>query len=441
MSDSNDPRIAIAVRPMSRLQIGVVVFCIALNAMDGFDVLAISFAAPGIAEEWMIDRAVLGVVLSMELIGMAVGSVLIGNLADRYGRRPTILTCLCIMTTGMFLAAMASSVMMLSVVRLLTGLGIGGMLSSTSAMVAEYSNAKRYNLNTILNIAGYALGSIVGGMFASLLLAKTGDWRTVFVFGGVATLTLLPIAVYFLPESIHWHVARRRPGALPSVNRTLGRMGLETIESLPAQTARPHKPSIAALFQKRYVYITSTLTIAYFTLIMAFYFIMKWTPKIVVDLGFDQASAGSVLVFASVGSLLGAVTLGLMSSRIRLRPTVIAVMIVAFAFFGLFGMGHTDLARLSLFAAIAIFFTNAAVVGMYPIMAKSFPAELRASGIGFAIGVGRGGSALGPLIAGLLFEGGSSLLTVSLIMGGGTLVAALMILILPIAPQLDEVGQ
>jgi cyanate permease len=218
-------------------------------------------------------------------------------------------------------------------------------------------------------------------------------------------------------------------------------MGLEPIESLPAQTARPHKPSIAALFQKRYVYITSTLTIAYFTLIMAFYFIMKWTPKIVVDLGFDQASAGSVLVFASVGSLLGAVTLGLMSSRIRLRPTVIAVMIVAFAFFGLFGMGHTDLARLSLFAAIAIFFTNAAVVGMYPIMAKSFPAELRASGIGFAIGVGRGGSALGPLIAGLLFEGGSSLLTVSLIMGGGTLVAALMILILPIAPQLDEVGQ
>jgi cyanate permease len=165
---------------------------------------------------------------------------------------------------------------------------------------------------------------------------------------------------------------------------------------------------------------------------------MKWTPKIVVDLGFDPASAGTVLVFASVGSLLGAVTLGLTSSRIRLRPTVIAVMTVAFVFFGFFGMGHTDLVRLSLFAAIAIFFTNAAVVGMYPIMAKAFPAELRASGIGFAIGVGRGGSALGPLIAGVLFEAGSSLFTVSLIMGGGTLVAALMILLLPHAAQRGE---
>jgi hypothetical protein len=106
-------------------------------------------------------------------------------------------------------------------------------------------------------------------------------------------------------------------------------------------------------------------------------------------------------------------------------------MMAAFVFFGLFGMGHADLTSLSFFAAVTVFFTNAAVVGMYPVMARSFPAELRASGTGFVIGVGRGGSALGPVIAGALFEAGSPLLLVSLVMGAGTLVAATMIFILP----------
>src|SRR5690606_2663803 len=119
---TKDPRIALQHAPMGRLQVAIVALCIALNAIDGFDVLAISFAAPGIAAEWGIDRAVLGVVLSMELVGMALGSVLIGNLADRIGRRPVILGCLVAMTLGMFLAAFASSVAMLSATRLFTGL-------------------------------------------------------------------------------------------------------------------------------------------------------------------------------------------------------------------------------------------------------------------------------------------------------------------------------
>ena len=177
-----DPRAALAAAPMRRLQIVVVALCIALNALDGFDVLAISFAAPGIAAEWGITRATLGIVLSMELFGMAAGSVLIGNVADRIGRRPTILACLVVMAAGMFLAAAANGVAMLSITRLLTGLGIGGMISSTSAVVAEFSNARRRSLNVTLNIAGYSTGAILGGMVASALLAASGDWRAVFVF-------------------------------------------------------------------------------------------------------------------------------------------------------------------------------------------------------------------------------------------------------------------
>lgn len=431
MSQYQDPRTSIEKLPMSRLQIGIVILCMALNAMDGFDVLAISFAAPGIADEWGINRAVLGRLLSMELIGMALGSVLMGNLADRFGRRPIILTCLSIMAAGMFCSAFSTNVTILSAVRVVTGLGIGGMLSATTAMVSEFSNERRHGLTTILNIAGYALGAIIGGTVASILLAKTGEWRSVFLFGGAVTLALLPIAAIFLPETIHSQITRRKPNALERINKTLGRMGRDPIDKLPQPTIGVEKPSILSLFTQRFAATTIVLTIAYFTLIMAFYFIQKWTPKIVVDLGFEASSAGSVLVFANIGSLLGALTLGLLSARINMRYAVIWALIMAFVFFGVYGMGHPTLSRLSLFAAITIFFTNAGIVGMYPIITKAFPSELRASGTGFVIGMGRGGSALGPIIAGSMFQGGSSLLKVSLLMGAGTLVAALMLFILP----------
>ncbi|MFT3762256.1 MAG: MFS transporter [Pseudoxanthomonas sp.] len=425
-----DPRQAIGHAPMHRLQVVVVALCIALNAVDGFDVLAISFAAPGIAAEWGIDRATLGVVLSMELLGMAAGSVLIGNLADRVGRRPVILGCLVAMALGMFLSTQASSVPLLSATRLFTGLGIGGMLSSTSAMVAEFSSDRRRSLNMVLNIAGYSAGAIVGGIIASTLLERTGQWRSVFLVGAAATTLLLPLAFALLPESIDSLVARRPPGALDRINRTLQRLRLPALQALPDPPPRAQRPSLLALFSPGYARPTVLLTVAYFAQIMAFYFIQKWTPKIVADMGFDAASAGRVLVSANVGCLLGALCIGLVSQRLRLRPLVLAAMLASFATISAYGVAPRDLFWLSTVAALAGFFTNASVVGLYPVLAEAFPAALRASGIGFVIGVGRGGSALGPVLAGALFAGGSALLTVSVTMGSGALIAAAMLLAL-----------
>jgi len=428
---TNDPRAVIAAAPMHRLQIVVVALCIALNALDGFDVLAISFAAPGIAAEWGVDKATLGIVLSMELLGMAAGSVLIGNVADRIGRRPTILGCLAVMTAGMFAATVASGVEMLSAVRFLTGIGIGGMLSSTSAMVAEFSNDKRRGLNVALNIAGYSTGAILGGLVASALLASTGDWRSVFMLGGVASAAMIPLAVFFLPESIESLIARRPVGALERVNRTLARLGHAAVAVLPALPEIRVKPSIASLFARDYARVTILLTVAYFAQILFFYYIQKWIPKIVVDLGFDAAQAGRVLVWANVGNLTGAVLIGLASQRFNLRPLVGGAMLAGFVAIGAFGMAGADLVRLSVTAAIAAFFINAGVVGLYPILAQTYPAALRASGTGFVIGMGRGGSAVGPVVAGALFAGGGSLLMVSLTMGLGGLIAAAMVFLLP----------
>lgn len=427
---SNDPRAAIAAEPMRLAQIAVIAVCIVLNALDGFDVLAISFAAPGIAREWGVDKATLGVVLSMELIGMAAGSVLLGNLADRIGRRPTILACLCVMAIGMVGAAHASGVAMLSAIRLFTGLGIGGMLSATSAMVAEFSNDRRRGLATVLNIAGYSMGAILGGLVAAGLLASSGDWRSVFLFGGATTLVALPLAFFLLPESIESLLARRPPKALASVNRTLARLGKPPIAFLPAPDPGHLRPSILALFSRGYRAPTILLTTAYFAQITFFYYIQKWVPKIVVDMGFDASQAARVLVAANIGNLLGAFSIGLASQRFPLRPLVVGAMLVGVVAIGVFGLGFAELTLVALTVGVAAFFINAGVVGIYPLLAQTYPAELRASGTGFVIGVGRGGSAAGPLLAGALFAHGSELLTVSLIMGLGGLVAAAMIALL-----------
>jgi len=428
---SGNPRALLDASPMHWRQVIVVALCIALNALDGFDVLAISFAAPGIAEEWGIDRAVLGVVLSMELLGMAAGSVLIGNLADRIGRRPTILSCLVVMALGMGAASLAQSVAALSAARLFTGLGIGGMLSATSATVSEFSNARRRSLNVVLNIAGYSSGAILGGLVASALLEGSGNWRSVFLFGCAMTVLALPLAWFFLPESVDSLLARRPSDALARINRVLGSLGHKALQALPPRPAEPARSSIAALFSRDYAAATVLLAIAYFAQIMLFYYLQKWIPKIVVDMGYDDAQAGRVLVAANVGNLTSAVLIGLASQKLRLRPLVIGAMVAGFFAIGLFGSGFQGLAGLSLAAAIAAFFINAGVVGMYPLLANTFPAHLRASGIGFVIGVGRGGSAVGPVIAGALFASGSGLLTVSLVMGCGGLIAATMLSLLP----------
>ncbi len=428
---SLSPRTILDTTPMHWRQIAVVALCIVLNALDGFDVLAISFAAPGIAREWGIDRAMLGIVLSMELLGMAAGSVLIGNLADRIGRRPTILGCLAVMATGMLLSAAATSIVLLSITRLLTGLGIGGMLSSTSAIVAEFSNERRRSLNVSLNIAGYSTGAILGGLVASALLEGSGDWRSVFFFGGGVTLAMLPVAWFLLPESIDSLLARRPAGALDRINATLVKLGHDVMGAMPEVTGIIEKTSITSLFSRGLAGVTTLLTIAYFAQIMLFYYVQKWIPKIVVDMGYNDSEAGRVLVAANVGNLLSAVLIGLVAQKFKLRPLVIGAMIAGFFAIGLFGTGFTNLTQLSLSAALAAFFINAGVVGMYPVLATTFPAHLRASGIGFVIGIGRGGSAIGPVIAGALFASGSGLFVVSLVMGMGGLIAATMLFLLP----------
>ncbi|EZP74497.1 Major facilitator superfamily MFS_1 [Sphingomonas paucimobilis] len=428
-SNGTDIRRLLDEAPLGRMQIAAIILCILLNALDGFDVLAISFASPGIAAEWGVDRAALGIVLSMELIGMAGGSVLLGNLADRIGRRPTILLCLIVMASGMLAATFSNSVVSLSAVRLVTGLGIGGMLACTNAMVAELANARTRSLAVALMAAGYPIGAILGGSIASMLLVA-GGWRDVFLFGAIVTGIFLPLAFFLLPESIGFLLQKRPQDVLAKVNALLVRMGHSAVDALSPPDAAAPKASFAALFSPGLLRITLLLTASYFAHIMTFYFILKWVPKIVVDMGFAPSAAGGVLVWANVGGLGGALLLSMLSWRIPVRVLVIAAMLISAVMVTLFGQGQSSLSGLALVAAAAGFFTNAGVVGLYAIIAQSFPTSVRGGGTGVVIGIGRGGAALGPIIAGLLFSLNFGLPLVALVMGCGSLFAAAALLML-----------
>jgi benzoate transport len=414
---------------MSRLQIVVVAITIALNALDGFDVLSISFASPGIAQEWGIDRAALGIVLSMELIGMAFGSIVLGGVADKVGRRPTILGCLSVMAVGMMMATTVKGLVDLSIWRIVTGLGIGGMLAAINAVAAEVSNSHRRHLNVSLMSIGYPLGAVVGGIVAAQLL-RGNEWRTVFYFGATVTAVLIPVVFFIMPESVHW-LARKQPaGALERINRALARMGHAPAAGLPSMPADVRKRSIADIFAPGLVSTTAVITAAYFFHITTFYFIVKWVPKIVVDLGFAASSAAGVLVWANVGGATGGAVFGLLTQRFGVKPLTIGVLLLSTVMVTLFGRTPADLQRLSFICFLAGFCTNAGIVGLYAIIAQVFPTHVRAFGTGFAVGVGRGGSVLAPIIAGFLFTAGYSLPATAFMLALGSTLAAGVLLLL-----------
>lgn len=429
-----DPRATLAASPMSRIQIAAVAVTVGLNALDGFDVLAISFASPGIAREWGIDRGALGFVLSMELIGMGVGSVLLGGIADKIGRRRTLLGCLAVMTAGMFMATRAGGVQELSVWRVFTGIGIGGILATINAVAAEFSNDRRRGLSVSLMAIGYPIGAVIGGAIAAALL-KQGDWRLVFEFGAAATALCIPLVLWVVPESVSWLCQTQPAGALSSVNHSLGRMGHAPVSALPIVLATARKQSLADIFAPQLVHATVLVTLAYFLHITTFYYLLKWVPKIVVDIGFTPSAAATVLVWANVGGATGGAVLGLLSLRLRLKHLTMIVLIMSTVMVTLFGRGSTSLAQLALVCAVTGFFTNGGVVGLYGLLAQAFPTHLRATGTGFAVGFGRAGAALAPIIAGYLFHAGYGLQFVSAAMSAGSLIAAGALWLLPLRSE------
>jgi benzoate transport len=418
---------------MSPLQIWVVGMTIFLNALDGFDLLSISFAAPGIANEWQVTRAALGVVLSMELIGMGIGALLFGGIADRFGRKPAAIGCLAFMLFGMVAATFAQGVFSLSIYRVITGIGLGGMLAVNNAIVSEFSSAKRRRLCISLMVIGFSLGGVFGGLVATNLLAHY-DWRSVFYFGSAVTALCIPLVWFTVPESLPWLCRKRPTNALLRINTILNKFGHTSCSELPPIEVHKQNARLKDIFTKHHILSTTLITIAYLLHSVTFYFTLKWAPKIVADLGYHPSTAGTVLVWGNVGGVLGGILFGYLAQRFRLKGLYISVLILSSVTLVLFGNTATSLLSMSFFNALNGFFCVSGLAGAYAAMATIYPTHVRGFGTGFTLSIGRAGAIISPIMAGLLFSIDLSLPAVSIVMAIGSLLAAVALIPL----QLDK---
>ncbi len=427
------PRQIIDTGPMHWRQWLVVVLMVILNALDGFDVLSSAFAAPGITKEWGIERSELGIVLSAELVGMGFGSILLGGMADRMGRKIAMLTCLVLMALGMYLASTATSVNPMLAYRFMTGIGIGGMLAATNAVTAESSNLKFRRTAIAAYVAGYPLGAIIGGIAASQWLLPDHGWRAIFLFGAVVTALLIPIIALLVPETAAFQATKRN---LAGTNRTLNAFGKPPIEALPAELLGSAKPRLTDILSNPKLRpITLLLSFGYLFHTITFYYILKFAVQIVSDYppGYAPAEAATVLTWANVGGFAGSLTFGFVMARLGIRwPTAFMLLLGSVAV-AAFGLGRETLSAWQWATIITGFFTNSAISGFYAAFARGFPTHARGTGTGFALGIGRFGAAGSPIIAGALFTwlGNDELLAVSCIMAMGSVVALILFLFLP----------
>ncbi|SFG44321.1 benzoate transport [Novosphingobium sp. CF614] len=431
-----DARAVIDNGPMRLRQWAAVALTITLNALDGFDVLSSAFAGPGIKQEWHLGPDGLGAILSMELIGMGIGSLFLGGAADKFGRRPTILACLMLMAAGMFLAATAASPQSLSIYRVITGLGIGGMLAAINAVAFEYSNLRYRSFAMSIMVIGYPIGAFLGGLIAAMLLTAH-DWRAVFLFGGVMTTICLPLVLWLIPETPAWLAQARPAGALEKINRTLRRLGHAPIDALGTQAPHEVAASLVDIFKPAYARATLVLSLGYAAHALSFYYILKMAPSIISDpqfagQHFTKAQGAGVLAYANLGGAIGGACFGWCMHRFGIKRATMAALLISVIMVARFGLGATTLGGWTWAVVLTGLFTNAAIVGFYAAFAASYPTHVKATGTGFALSIGRGGAALSPYLAGVLFSEELGLMAVSIIMAAGSLVALVLFAFLPV---------
>ncbi|MDN8613590.1 MFS transporter [Variovorax ginsengisoli] len=401
-----DTGTGLAEGEMTSFQWLAVGICVMLVMLDGFDVLVMAFTASSVAAEWQLNGAQLGFLFSAGLVGMAIGSLFLAPLADRWGRQAIILVCLVIITVGMALSALARSSIELGLLRALTGLGIGGMLASVGVITAEFASDKWRSTAVSLQATGYPIGATIGGTIAAVLLDLHG-WRSVFVFGSLATALMIPVVLWRLPESLDFLLNRQPRGALKKANALLRQMHRPQLAQLPPRAAKlAGAPStgVAGLFDARLRGATLLLWGAFFLLMFSFYFALSWTPKLLVSAGLSATQGVTGGVLLNVGGIAGGGIFGVLAARFGLRPLTASALVLTALALVVFGL-CTDQLSAAFAAASAIgAFIFASMAGLYAFAPVIYPAAVRTTGLGWAIGVGRLGAVLGPFVAGLLLD-------------------------------------
>ena len=391
-------------RQMSFAQWEVVLLCTAINMLDGYDVLVMSFAAAPVAADWQLDASSLGLLLSAGLVGMALGAIVLGSLADTLGRKRLVHICLTTVTIGMILSAFAQSQLQLLALRFVTGLGIGGMLATLTALVSEYSNDKRRGICMGFLQSGYPLGALLGGMIAAQII-QFADWRSLFLFGGALSAVLLPLVVVRLPESLDFVSKSGSSEADGVKTRLLLRFDLAEPQTSIADDLSQGAGSWRRCFTPSEVRKnTLLLWSCYLALMFSFYFVVSWTPKLLVDAGLSTAQGISAGAILQAGGLIGALVIGLLGSRYEVNKLAAWFFMLSVVLILTYGWADAELTTLMILSAMMGFFLIGAMIGLYTIGPALYDSASRVTGVGLAIGVGRLGAIAAPFAGGLMLE-------------------------------------
>ncbi|MBO0841819.1 MAG: MFS transporter [Nocardioides sp.] len=390
---------------MTGLQIRAVVVATLIVVVEGFEVAMLSFVAKPMAEQWHVSDSTLGVALSTSLFGMAAGALLFSPVGDRFGRRPLTTGAMVSVVLGMLLSVAAPNIGTLIVARLLVGLGIGAM-AQLNAYVSEFASDKRRGLVVGIYAAAVPFGAVLCGITAGALIDSAG-WRWVFVVGSVFAAILLVVTWIGLPESVDFLVARRPKNALERVNALLAKMGRPTLTELPEHTPEEkQRQRLREIFTGTTGLRTLALWLGYGGLMAAYYFAVSWVPKLVAESTGDDKLGTTVGTVLNLGGIVGSLLFAAFALKIVPRAILIATLsasAIGFAVYGAaFGIGW-----LAIVLGIALgLLTVAAVAAFYTVAPTVYPAGLRASGVGWTLGVGRLVSIVSPLGTGFLLDNG-----------------------------------
>jgi AAHS family 4-hydroxybenzoate transporter-like MFS transporter len=399
-----DIRQFIDERPVSRYQLRVAVMCGLIVFVDGFDAQAMGYVAPALTAALGISRGVLGSVISSGLVGMMIGALVSGPLADRIGRKPVLVACALIFGVGSLLTATAQSVESLMAFRVVTGLGMGGAMPNAIALTSEYMPRRRRAGAVTTMICGFSLGAAVGGFVAASIIPMWG-WPSVFVVGGVLPIIIAVVSISRLPESIRFLVVR---GDSDSMARShLSRIAPGASVTGPLSPGHDEQGprgafAVAELFTSGRAIATTLIWVIYFMNLLNLYFLNSWLPTILSDAGIRVETAIRLTSLFQIGGIAGAVVLGQLLDRSFTFWILAACYAWAAAF--VYAIGHAG-ASVS-WLAVTIACAGVGIIGgqnaSHALSSEFYPTRIRSTGVGWALGIGRIGSIVGPVVGGLL---------------------------------------
>jgi MFS transporter, AAHS family, 4-hydroxybenzoate transporter len=416
--------------PMSTYQIIIVALCFILNMNDGIDVLAVSFTGSEIMKEWGLSNTLLGSVFSAGLAGMTAGCLLLAPFGDSIGRRKVFLISLTLITAGMFGVYGAQAYWHVIVARLITGLGIGGILPTMATTTSEFSNNKTRDFNVGLIQGGWPLGAILTGLFINAMMPTHG-WRFIFLVAGLISLIML-IAVYiFMPDSLAFLGKKQPLNAQKQINNLLSKMGHSSIEKLPQKPSEALSTPLKNLFLPEYKTSTIRLWLGIFFGFLTLYTLMSWVPNIAKEGGMPPEKATYVGIALNLGAFAGVVAMGLFISRFGGRKVILTFMLIAFSI--MITYANLKLTFGMMFGLIFCigFFVQGGFNAFFPIATRIYPSAVRSTGVGLAFGIGRFGAILGPQIFGILKDSGMPITTIFTLFSLPLLVTAYMAFSIP----------